>query len=803
MADYSTILKEETLKAQIFRDFFNKTKYAYEPYTGNIDFIVTDAKLQKDGIFKHHYLWAEAKKGVQDIPTMLTQLVLTIKKTYDKGDQLPPPYIGCFDTRKIAFVPFHDILPIFHENDFNWNITPSNHDTPDFQKAKKKVVKLILKNLTVFNFDDDKIELIAFINDNLIPGSLTAKNQITKNNFVHIYNKWVKEVKPFINIPQEEWAEFKKSGILDCDFYRADMMSAEGNTITEKLKIVLDNDNYKLQKKMEGRLFSSKIDFTDGGTAYRQFWNKYERPPAHEYQQYIIDRRDLLVPQNIREVKGSFFTPAIWVEKSQEYMEAVFGKNWQDEYVIWDCAAGTGNLLAGLVNKYNLWASTLDQPDVDTMHALIDDGFNLLHEHVFQFDFLNDKFDKLPERLKAIIDDTEKRKKLIIYINPPYAEAASSTTPSGSGKNKPGVATVYNTSDRYKPLIGKAINEFFAQFLFHAYRFLPDAKLAAFSTLKYINSQNFIKFRELFRVKFLKGFVCCANTFDNVNGKFPIGFLIWDFESKNKIKNVKLDVFEYDKNVDKTYIIAKKTFKANDEGKFIVDWIRKYFDKENERIGYLRFQGTDFQTSSNAFFTSRPTENDIRESKITNITFKNFAEIAIYLTVRLCITPTWLNNRDQFLFPIDTYKNDDEFTNNCIMYVLFHGQNKISSLHGKNHWIPFTAQEVNAKNNFKSNLMANYIKEKTFCPEAKNVLFAGRELWRYYHAQIANNRIASIDASFYDIREYFQGRSEKGTMKQKSDDETYNTLIKDLRQKLSLLAEKIKPKVYEYGFLVE
>jgi hypothetical protein len=40
-------------------------------------------------------------------------------------------------------------------------------------------------------------------------------------------------------------------------------------------------------------------------------------------------------------------------------------------------------------------------------------------------------------------------------------------------------------------------------------------------------------------------------------------------------------------------------------------------------------------------------------------------------------------------------------------------------------------------------------------------------------------------------------------MKQKSDDETYNALIKDLRQKLSVLAKKIKPKVYEYGFLLE
>jgi 16S rRNA G966 N2-methylase RsmD len=42
---------------------------------------------------------------------------------------------------------------------------------------------------------------------------------------------------------------------------------------------------------------------------------------------------------------------------------------------------------------------------------------------VFQFDFLNDDFTMLPKPLQAIINDPEKRKKLVIYINPPYAEA--------------------------------------------------------------------------------------------------------------------------------------------------------------------------------------------------------------------------------------------------------------------------------------------------------------------------------------------------------------------------------------------
>jgi hypothetical protein len=55
----------------------------------------------------------------------------------------------------------------------------------------------------------------------------------------------------------------------------------------------------------------------------------------------------------------------------------------------------------------------------------------------------------------------------------------------------------------------------------------------------------------------------------------------------------------------------------------------------------------------------------------------------------------------------------------------------------------------------------------------------------------------------YDIREHFQGRNEKGKMNNKSEDQTYMQLITELRAKLKLLADKIAPKVYEYGFLKE
>lgn len=82
-------------------------------------------------------------------------------------------------------------------------------------------------------------------------------------------------------------------------------------------------------------------------------------------------------------------------------------------------------------------------------------------------------------------------------------------------------------------------------------------------------------------------------------------------------------------------------------------------------------------------------------------------------------------------------------------------------------------------------------------PDAKKVTISGRELWKYYHCQPNVN----VNASLYDIREYFQGRNEKGRMNSKSNDEKYMELIGELRNKLNFLADKIKPKIYEYEFL--
>jgi hypothetical protein len=276
----------------------------------------------------------------------------------------------------------------------------------------------------------------------------------------------------------------------------------------------------------------------------------------------------LLVPQDVRERKGSFYTPKIWVELSQKYLADVFGKDWQDEYYVWDCAAGTGNLLAGLINKDNIWASTLDKADVDVMKDRIENGANLWDQQVFQFDFLNDEFlplskgGKLPEELYNIISDEKKRKKLMLYINPPYAEADNRR-----GEGRTGVAET-KIHKKYSDLMGYTKRELYIHFLTRMYQEIPCCKIANFSTLKELQAPRFIDFRNFFKSKLLKIFMMPDFSFDNVNGKFPISFSIWDTSINVDFKQSKADVYDIDGN-----LIYTKNIWNYDNKKLINDWV--------------------------------------------------------------------------------------------------------------------------------------------------------------------------------------------------------------------------------------
>ena len=546
-------------------------------------------------------------------------------------------------------------------------------------------------------------------------------------------------------------------------------------------------------------------------TSYLFRYDAHEKELREFIKQHLkVPSKPLPVIKNHRERKGSFFTPKIWVDLSQKYLADVLGDNWQDEYYVWDCAAGTGNLLNGLTNKYNIWASTLDQQDVDVMKDRIKNGANLLESHVFQFDFLNDEFDcgKLPDDLLSVLKDPAKRKKLVVYINPPYVEADSR-----GGEGRSGVA-ISLIQQRYETMMGYAKREVYIQFVARIYNEIPNVMLALFSSLKIELAPRFSHFRHSFKALLKKTFLIPAFTFDNVVGKFPISFAVWDTASKEQFLTTTADVF----NELGDRISTKKIF-TYDNIPLINDWTLSFISEEKNTIGTLVSVGNDFQHQN--FVRLENPDIPWNHQYLWRIHTKNLIQTTIYFSVRIVIAATWLNDRDQFLAPNNGWKTDREFQANCLTYALFCNKNTIKN-QTTNHWIPFTEEEVNAQLRFESHFMTDFMAGKLvsktssngnnlleeesfvpsepliFSPEATAVFDAGRELWRYYHAQPG----ANPNASYYDIRAHFQGRNEKGKMNPKSEDKEYMRLLANLKEAMETLRLKIVPKVYEYGFLI-
>ncbi|KNX44426.1 hypothetical protein AEY53_06080 [Helicobacter pylori] len=820
LLDWSN-LNEEPLKSQIKAEFFKDKKFLYSG--DKIDFMLS---------YKHSnatlpILWGEAKRGdFDDLDKAFTQLLLTIGK-HRLYTHHTPPYLCAFNAFRMEFIAFDDtITSFFYKSDIDFSITPSNHNTEGFKHALDAFKAMCKPHKSVFDFKTQSQECKEFIENNLNSSHLLNKIQIDKNNFFTIYQKWLEIVKPTIDI---DWEVAKTKDILDADYYLADLLSDGDKTIIEKLHTILRSSHYKLNRGVNelGKMDFMEVGFTDSQQAHQEFWSVYERPPKREFQASILERRDLLVPSDVRERKGAFFTPKIWVEKSQEYLAKALGQDYQEDCIIWDCAGGTGNLLQGLLNKANLYLSTLDHNDVAIVKDLAaKNHLKLLENHVFQFDFLNDDFksDKMPKSLQEILKDEEKRKKLIIYINPPYAEAGNKAKMSGTGEHKAKVARNNKTYEAYKDFLGSGANELFAQFFMRIYKELNGCIMASFSTLKYLNSSNFKKFREVFKARFLEGFMVPADSFDNVNGQFPIGFLVWDTATPppplKPTNALNLEVFD-----SRGGFLGYKTIRSFNKVPFLADYLQKCQPTKRDTIfGYLDPGRNSFQ-HQNLVHISVIDKSQQSHVKYFPIIATTILLVSVFFSIRHCIKATWQNDRDQFYAPYDdAFQDDSEFKNNCLVFMLFHTQNRITTTQGTNHFIPFNEDEVNAKERYSSHALLDFLKGRIkeegdslflndkkenkpleFSQSALKVFDAGREIYRYYHTQDFKNRPHNADASLYDIKEFFQGRNAQGKLNSppKAKDKYYKQLYANLQDALKDLAKEIQPKVYEYGFLRE
>lgn len=295
-------------------------------------------------------------------------------------------------------------------------------------------------------------------------------------------------------------------------------------------------------------------------------------------------------------------------------------------------------------------------------------------------------------------------------------------------------------------------------------------------------------------------------------------------------KSITLDIFD-----ENGASLGKKRFyPAQSTKNNLNQWLKRFIDTSNEQLCAICCKGTDFQNNNFCninFWDSIKGVGNAKGITKFKITPNNLIPTSIYFSVRHCIKATWINDRDQFLSPNKKWEKDTEFHSDCLIFMLFHGQNRITSKEGINHFIPFSEKDIDAAEAFESHFMQDFLQGKIkpdskstdskslfkdeldfiptkpliFSDEAKEVLQAGKELFKHYHTQAKDSKDYNPNAALYDIKAHFQGFNDKGKMNppQKADDEAYKQKLGELNYALKNLAKKIEVKVYEYGFLLK
>ena len=759
-------------------------------------------------------IWFEAKDtGRHSTYAMFTQLMHYVQQALDHGEYIPP-FLCVIDTKKAAIMKSTDILPFLAKSKIKWGKSASGYT----QEALDAVSAHIGTHFVSFKIETHEDEFISTIKEAIKNGDI-IRTQITPDNLKQVFDKWVAMVgREIKGVAEEDYALL----------FFADIMH-DGTLSTH------DNLTAELLHKNNAPVFNlgGKIYELGNKEGYRQFWAIYHKPPKSEYRDYLLERRDSLIPLDERSFKGAYYTPLAVVDKAYDKLTETLGNNWQKDYIVWDMCCGVGNLEVKHSNPRNIYMSTLDAADVDVMKATK----TCVAAQRFQYDYLNDDItddgqidytltNKIPDGLRKAIADG---KKILVLINPPYAAATNrgNTSQVGDAEYKSGVAKTKFAATAMD-MYGKGSNELYAQFVARIAKEMPTATLAMFSTMKYVNAPTLATFRQAWNASYLGGFVVHNKAFDGLTGKFPIGFLIWKTNQKLRTPITEVDVEVLDRNANP---IGEKTFYNIPNEQFLSEWIVR--PKPNKidviplknavtpatatkdlrgtkwadgAIGCMDCAGNDLQHAEQHTVIFSSGYGSAGGFIVTNY---NLWQAAIVFSVRRLIIPTWLNDRDQFLKPDKPLS--EEFKNDCLIWMLLNRSNRTASANnlqwnGKtwsivNHFIPYTETEVNAPDRFESDFMVKYLADNPPPREGlgEAVLLEGKKLWQAYfantdvHTVREELKLNRPDVGWYQVRKALQARNASGDFAPVS--------FKAFEDAYKALTEKLQPMVYELGFL--
>lgn len=738
---------------------------------------------------------------------VLIQVVHYLKKFEENGEILPN--VCLVGDVNECFVLHTNPLLKYLDADCDWSIAPSKAYGADVD-TMLAIAEDYEINPFVFCVDENfSFKAVADKIRDLIH-DINRYVRVTEHNIATIYNYFLTKV-------------IKKTKSINAN-----------DTVAVFIGVITEKENYYKHPHKKGVIVTPIGEIKVNDDAYKAFIQYFERSYTPQEKNRFSEISDRLIEDTNRRNKGEFYTPTMFVDHAHNMMSRELGMDWKDEYVVWDASCGSKNLTRDY--KFNeLYCSTLEQAELEIGKRYNPEATS------FQFDFLNDSLDKLPQGLLTALKEN---KPIVFLNNPPYATANEMGTNS---KSKKGVAKTTINEKMLNDGIGACSQNLYAQFLYRIdmikRRFnLTKCYIALYSPTLYLSGTSWKNFRKVFLndFKFIDAFTFKASYFADVADHWGIAFSLWkngETIDKNNFVHKLVD------EIDGELINVGTKDIYNLDGRMTATvWAKeqikklKTFDEPNlssgikvrpsnsdtrgtnfiGNIGYFLNAGNnvDKNVQSVALFTSA-----YGNGHGHGISADNFERVLTLFSARRLVSCNWQNWADEYIAPNTEHEKWSEFVADSVVYSLFESKSNQSSLRNveykgkqwniKNEffWMPTAKMQELANNNRYDEMYqdAQGIDDRFVCkwlndhkreisPEAQAVLDYATTLveqsMKYrnvFNDDNENYQIMNFDCGWYQI---------KGMLKEYMPNE-----LKQFNDLYKKLAEKMRPLVYEVGFL--
>lgn len=450
--------------------------------------------------------------------------------------------------------------------------------------------------------------------------------------------------------------------------------------------------------------------------------------PTNERFKYLMDcLNDRLNKKDL----GAFYTPKAYCEKASELvMKAVERVPDGNDYIIIDRCAGTGNLEAALIGKFDknrdelishCVVSTYEYYEYKVLLERIGDKVrdiippteaNVIYENgkVFNADAMSKDFIE-NSLIKRYVDDDKCT--IILFENPPYSDSSAITFTEDNDATK---RAKTNKTDKYvvkefKNIALPTLNEqrgaaressnLFIWSGFHYYLRQPTDSCIVFSPVKYFKNVGLPK------KKMIEGFAFNRKYFHATDS--VISCVLWSNEDDSITDTWKLSVYDVADIVNQCNdcpVLEIKLSKCsvagfNDKRSFPNDVPTNVVCNSDgtELIGWSHKTKTSiYNDNIIAYMATNGFTADAKHRYLTRCGYRGGIEQSYGFMVRkdnfLSMLPLWVSklhpedawyDKDVYFTTSDggdAYTHDDDFLKSCLIYTCLSNQNKCLSFDG-------------------------------------------------------------------------------------------------------------------------